>query len=154
MGLMLRASKFGITPFLNQFLSKFTYSGLPKCIITLMVMAMLFFGNKTYAGSFTASGTTLTLDLNVANQFVTVVSTGTTYTFTLSNGATNTWTGTTSSSVSVSGNVLTVTATGLSTFGTINITDSQTGTGVTFNTSGANAYADNINVTSIIHPVR
>jgi hypothetical protein len=128
-------------------LRKSTFSGFTKCINTFMVTAMLFFGSKTYAGSFTASGTTLTLDLDVASQLVTVVSTGTTYTFTLSGGATNTWTGTTSSSVSVSGVVLTVTATGLSTFGTINITDSQTGNAVTFNNSGANAYSDNINIT-------
>jgi hypothetical protein len=122
-------------------------SAFYQWIKPLVVVSMIFFSNTSYAGAFTASGTTLTLDLDVASQLVSVVSNGTTYTFTLSGGATNTWTGTTSSSVSVSGAVLTVTATGLTTFGTINITDSQTGNAVTFNTSGANAYSDNFNVT-------
>lgn len=101
---------------------------------------------RAVAGAFSASGSTLTLDLNVASQLVSVAATSTTYTFTLSGGATNTWSGTTSSSVTVSGSVLTVTATGRSTFSTIVITDSQTGTAVTFSTSGVNAYADNITI--------
>jgi hypothetical protein len=114
------------------------------------LLCFIFLGSgiqQSRAGNFTASGTTLTLDLDVASQLVTVVSTGTTYTFTLSGGTTNTWTGTTSANITVSGAVLTVTATGLSTFSTIDITDSQTGNAVTFNTSGANTYSDNINVT-------
>lgn len=116
-------------------------------ITWIALMLTGFCSNRLVAGSFTASGSTLTIDLDVASQLVTVVSTGTTYTFTLSGGATNSWTGTTSTSVSVSGAVLTVTATGLSTFETINITDSQTGTMVTFATSGANAYSDHFNIT-------
>ena len=49
-----------------------------------------FCSTRVLAGSFTASGSNLSIDLNVAGQLVTVVSTGTTYTFTLSGGATNT----------------------------------------------------------------
>lgn len=45
------------------------------------------------AGTRSASGTALNIDLDVASQAVTVVSTGSAYTFTLSGGATNTWTG-------------------------------------------------------------
>ena len=86
-----------------EFLRKSTCRGLPKHISTFLVMFLLCFSNATYAGSFTASGSTLTLDLDVAGQLVTVASSGTTFTFTLSGGATNTWTGTTSYSVSVSG---------------------------------------------------
>jgi hypothetical protein len=124
---------------MNSFYSIFTKKQIMKkskllCVLFLFLLCGI---HETRAGDFTASGSTLTLDLNVANQLVSVVSNGTSYTFTLSGGATNTWSGTTSSSVSVSGAVLTVTSTGLSTFNTINITDSQTGNGVTFNTSGS-----------------
>lgn len=99
------------------------------------------------AASFSISGDTLYITLDVQNQFVAVVSNGTNYTFTLSGGASNTWTGATSSSVSVSSAVLTITATGLSTFSAVKITDSQTGTGVNFNTSGANVYAHSFIIT-------
>ena len=79
------------------------------------------------------SGNTLNTDLNVANQRVTVVSTGTTYTFTLSGGAANTWTGS-GIGTAVSSTKLTVTPG--TNYDTINITDSATGTAVTFNTNG------------------
>ena len=117
--------------------------------IFAFLLALLLLGsyNNSYAGAFTASGSTLTLDLDVASQLVTVVATSTTYTFTLSGGATNTWTGTTSFDVTVSGAVLTVTAAGISTFTNINITDSQTGNAVTFATSGVNSYSNYIDVT-------
>jgi len=111
------------------------------CIFLLLLLGG--FHQQTSAGNFVINGSTLTLDLDVASQTVTVVSTGTTYTFTLSGGATNTWTGTTNANVTVSGTVLTVTASGLSTFSDIYITDSQTGNKVTFNSSGANAFSDN-----------
>jgi hypothetical protein len=116
-------------------------------IAFLLSFLAFFVNHQSYAGSFTASGSTLTLNLNVASQLVTVVSTGSTYTFTLSGGATNTWSGTTSSSVTVSGAVLTVTATGLGTFSAISITDSQTGCRVVFATSGTNAYSDSFFIT-------
>jgi hypothetical protein len=60
------------------------------------------------AGTRSASGTTLNIDLDVASQVVTVVSTGSTYTFTLSGGATNAWTGS-GTGTAVSATVLTVT---------------------------------------------
>jgi hypothetical protein len=96
------------------------------------------------AATRSASGTTLNIDLNVANQVVTVVSTGTTYTFTLSGGATNTWAGSGTGTV-VATTKLTVTPG--TTYNAINLTDSATGTAVTFNTSGVNAYVDDFNVT-------
>lgn len=113
----------------------------------LIICAAIFCSTFAKAGSFTVSGSTITMDLNVASQMVTVVSTGTTYTFTLSGGATNAWTGTTSANVTVSGATLTITSAGKTAFSTINITDSQTGTGVAFATSGVNTYADNFNIT-------
>jgi hypothetical protein len=91
-----------------------------------------------------ASGTTLDIEIQVANQVVTVASTGSAYTFTLSGGATNVWTGF-AANTSVSGTTLTVTPG--STYDTINLTDSVAGVAVTFNTSGANSYADQFNVT-------
>ena len=94
------------------------------------------------AGTRSASGTSL--DLDVASQVVTVVSTGSTDTFTLSGGATNTWTGS-GTGTAVAGAVLTVTPG--TTYDTINLTDSATGTAVTFNTSTANTYGDHFNVT-------
>ncbi|NQX02077.1 cadherin-like domain-containing protein [bacterium] len=96
------------------------------------------------AATRSASGTTLNIDLNVANQVVTVVSTGTTYTFTLSGGATNTWAGSGTGTV-VATTKLTVTPG--TTYNAINLTDSATGTAVTFATSGVNAYVDDFNVT-------
>jgi hypothetical protein len=96
------------------------------------------------AGNRSASGTALNIDLDVASQVVTVVSTGSTYTFTLSGGATNTWTGS-GTGTAVSSAVLTVTPG--TTYDTINLTDSATGTAVTFNTSTANTYGDHFNVT-------
>ena len=96
------------------------------------------------AATRSKSGTTLNIDLNVANQVVTVVSTGTTYTFTLSGGATNTWTGSGTGTV-VATTKLTVTPG--TTYDSINITDSATGTAVTFATSGVKTYVDDFNVT-------
>ena len=86
------------------------------------------------AGTRSASGTSLNIDLDVASQVVTVVSTG----------ATNAWTGS-GTGTAVSAAVLTVTPG--TTYDTINLTDSATGTAVTFNTSTANAYGDHFKVT-------
>jgi sugar lactone lactonase YvrE len=91
-----------------------------------------------------ASGTTLDIDIQVANQVVKVVCVGQVYTFTLSGGATNTWAGS-AAGTSASGATLTVTPG--STYNTIHITDSAAGAAVTFNTSGNNFYADQFNVT-------
>ena len=96
------------------------------------------------AGTRSASGTSLNIDLDVASQVVTVVSTGSTYTFTLSGGATNAWTGS-GTGTAVAAAVLTVTPG--TTYNTINLTDSATGTAVTFNTSGVKTYVDDFNVT-------
>jgi len=98
------------------------------------------------AGTLSASGTTLNIDLDVASQLVTLVSTGSTYTFTLSGGATNPWAGS-GTRTAASATVLTITP--WATYDTINLTGSGTGTGtvVTFNTSTANAYVDDFKVT-------
>jgi hypothetical protein len=42
-----------------EFLRKSTCRGLPKHISTFLVMFLLFVSNATYAGSFTAGGSTL-----------------------------------------------------------------------------------------------
>jgi hypothetical protein len=60
------------------------------------------------AGTLSASGTTLNIDLDVASQLVTLVSTGSTYTFTLSGGATNPWAGS-GTRTAASATVLTIT---------------------------------------------
>ena len=100
------------------------------------------------AGTLRASGTTLNIDLDVASQVVTLVSTGSTYTFTLSGGATNPWAGS-GTRTAASAAVLTITP--WATYDTINLTGSGTGTGtgtaVTFNTTTANAYVDDFKVT-------
>jgi len=126
---------------------KNTFNAFPKWMNPPFVLALLFFCNPIFAGTFTAGEGTLTLDLDVANQLVSVVSNGTTYTFTLSGGATNTWTSSTSTNVSFTDSVLTVTPTKRNTFGNINFTDSQTGNAVTFNTSGTNVFANNFIIT-------
>ena len=79
----------------NRFFGKFNLGVVPKHMIALLVIAMLFFSKNTNAGAFTASGSTLTLDLNVASQLPGVVANGTTYSFTLGGGATNARPGTT-----------------------------------------------------------
>jgi hypothetical protein len=96
------------------------------------------------AGTLSGSGTTLNIDLGVASQVVTLVSTGSTYTFTLSGGATNPWAGS-GTRTAASAAVLTITP--WATYDTINLTGSATGTVVTFNTSTANAYVDDFKVT-------
>jgi hypothetical protein len=97
------------------------------------------------AGTFSASGTTLNIDIVVPSHDLTVVSTGSTYTFTLSNRTgLNTWTGS-GTGTAVAGAVLTVTPG--TTYDTINITDSATGARIYFNNSTANAYGDHFNVT-------
>ena len=97
------------------------------------------------AGTFSASGTTLNIDINAPNLTLTVVSTGSSYTFTLSNQAViQPWTGS-GTGTAVAGAVLTVTPG--TTYDTINLTDSAIGTRVFFNNSTANAYGDHFNVT-------
>src|SRR5262249_46288630 len=60
----------------------------------------------------------------------------------------NTWSGTDSSNVTGNGSAtLTVTGAGLSAFNAVNLTDSNTGSAVTFADSGANAYGDAFSVT-------
>src|SRR5262245_18709511 len=96
--------------------------------------------------TFGELGATLNLDLNVANEAISIVSGGTSYTLTLNTG--NPWRGTDSANVTGNGSAtLTVTGAGLSAFTAINLTDSNTGTAVTFADSGANAYGDALTVT-------
>jgi hypothetical protein len=95
--------------------------------------------------AFSTAGSVVTLDLNVANQIMTVASLGTSYTFTLGTGGT--WTGTPGSGLSASGTVLTASSTALTNFNLFNITDSQSNTTVVFGTSGANAYSNSFNLT-------
>ena len=97
--------------------------------------------------AFSTAGSVVTLDLNVANQVMTIAANATAYTFTLSGGATNTWTGTAGSGLSASNAVLTANATALSAFNLFSITDSQANTTVVFGNSGANQYKSNFNLT-------
>src|SRR5215470_7117534 len=96
--------------------------------------------------TFGELGATLNLDLNVANEAISIVSGGTSYTLTLNAG--NTWSGTDSANVTGNGSAtLTVTDAGLSAFNAVNLTDSNTSSAVTFADSGANAYGDAFTVT-------
>jgi hypothetical protein len=94
---------------------------------------------------FSEAGGTLNLDLNQANEAVTIVSNGTSYDLTLTGTK---WAGTDSANVSGNGNAkLTVTAAGIAAFGTgINLTDSGAAASVTFGDSKGNAYANVIGV--------
>ncbi len=102
--------------------------------------------DRQLLATVSASGTTLNIALNVASQQVAITSSGTSYRLVLSGGATNTWSGS-ATGTSASTATLTVSSTGLSTYNTINITDTANGAGVTFNTSGTNAYSDAFNIT-------
>jgi hypothetical protein len=102
---------------------------------------------RALLAAFSSSAQTVTLDLNVDAQIVQVASTGSTYTFTLSGGATNTWSGTAGSGLSASGAVLTADATALSNFSLFKITDSAANTTANFSGSGTNAFNDSFEVT-------
>lgn len=97
-----------------------------------------------FAPTFAESGATLTLTLSAVNESVSIVSNGTSYTFT----SNNLWSGTNSANVTGNGTTtLTVTTAGLAAFSQISITDAAVaGTRVTFNNSGANAYTDNFDI--------
>src|SRR5262249_18768968 len=72
--------------------------------------------------TFGELGATLNLDLNVANEAISIVSGGTSYTLTLNAG--NTWSGTDSANVTGNGSAtLTVTGAGLSAFNAVSLTD-------------------------------
>jgi hypothetical protein len=100
----------------------------------------------TPAATFTDNGSTLNLDLTAANTNAAIVSNGTSYTITLTGGV---WSGTNDANVTGNGTAtLTVTAAGIAAF-TIQISlvdAAAAGDSVTFNDSGANAYANNFNI--------
>ena len=93
-------------------------------------------------------GTTLTISLGTGEDFA-VVSNGTTYTFSVDTSFTNGGVASTSDFSSFGSTSLTLNASGLTRYSTINIIDSSATSGVTvtFNDSGANAYSDAFNVT-------
>ncbi len=96
--------------------------------------------------TFTDSGATLNLVLNVANTSAAIVSGGTNYTVTLTG---DTWSGTNDAKVTGNGTAaLTVTAAGIAAFTSqISLVDAAAGgDSVTFNDSGVNAYANNLSV--------
>ena len=100
--------------------------------------------HRIVPATFAEAGATLSLDLDTAAESVGIVSNGATYTLTLVGG---TWVGV--DSANVTGNttaVLTVTAAGLATFDTVNLTDSAAATSAAFNDSGANTYTDNFSI--------
>jgi hypothetical protein len=99
--------------------------------------------SRQVMATFSVTSIVATLDLNVPNQVMTITSSGTSYTFKLSGGATNTWSG--SNGFGFAGNgtdTLTANATGLSNVGFLNINDSANNTSVIFANSAANAYGD------------
>ncbi|MEI6437005.1 MAG: hypothetical protein WCP32_19440, partial [Bacteroidota bacterium] len=124
-----------------------------KFIPAIFLIMAGIISTPIHGATVSASGAILTINLNTANDAVTIVSTGTEYTFTLTTGN---WTGSPwPAGVSVSGPVLTVNATGLSTYSTfsiINSASSPSGNTVTFGNSGANTYTDDINILLINLP--
>ncbi|MCL4207963.1 MAG: hypothetical protein KJ000_36210, partial [Pirellulaceae bacterium] len=101
--------------------------------------------DRRVLASFAEAGAMLILTLDVASENVAIVSNGTSYTLT----GTSNWTGTDSANVTGNGTTtLTVTTAGLAEFDTINILDaSVSGTSVTFDDSGVNAYSDHFTIT-------
>ncbi len=102
---------------------------------------------RTLLATFAEAGSLLNLDMNVANSSVGIVSSGTSYSLTLTG---DTWSGTDNSNATGNGtSTLIVTTLGLGVFDTINIVDATgiQNTKVIFNNSGANPYSDNFIVT-------
>lgn len=95
----------------------------------------------TGGGSVSASGTTLTITL-ACKTGVTVVSAGTSYTFTLSTGY---WSGS-ADGISLGETVLTITEEGLSAYELFHIIDGETGAWVTFDDSGTNEYTNDFSI--------
>ncbi|MEI7924102.1 MAG: hypothetical protein WCJ40_19505, partial [Planctomycetota bacterium] len=98
--------------------------------------------------SFATTSIVSSLDLNVANQIMTIASQGSTYTFTLSGGATNTWTGSNGFGFTGSGTATLTANLACSTFAVnyFNIDDSAANTAVIFGNSGANNYNDTFTI--------
>ncbi len=89
-------------------------------------------------------GSTLTISLNAANEFLNLTAAANSYAFTLTNG-TNSWTTAAPTNTSISGSTLTVS--NKATYTTINISNSATNTGIIFNDSGANTFDSSITAT-------
>jgi hypothetical protein len=109
-------------------------------------LSMTALEDRLAPATFTDNGTTLNLVLNTANVNAAIVSSGTSYTVTLTG---DTWTGTNDANVTGNGTAtLTVTAAGIAAFtNQISVADAAAGgDSVTFNDSGANLYANNFNV--------
>jgi mucin-19 len=102
--------------------------------------------DRTLLAAFVESGggTVLTITLNAASDTVHLSSSGSSYRVT----ANSSWTGTDNTRVTGNGTTtLTVTATGVSAYSTINITDTAGNGTVEFDDSGVNAFAASINAT-------
>jgi hypothetical protein len=117
------------------------YKGLNKKLLSAIFILFSFLANNAFAGDFSANGNMFTITLN-ASESVSVVSQGSSYTFTLNSGS---WTGS-ANGASAAGSILTINSTGLSLYTTFNIEDAGAGVTVNFVNSGVNLYSDNINV--------
>ena len=93
------------------------------------------------AATFSVSGTTLAINLTVANESVAITSAGSTYALALTGG---TWSGTDGGGATGNGTT-TLTATAAS-FTAVTIDDGSTGNAVTFNSSGANSYVSSFTI--------
>ena len=101
--------------------------------------------DRQLLATVSASGSTLTIGLDVASQIVSVAATATTYTFTLSGLFTNTWSGSAPTDTTISTTTLTVN--NKATYSTINISNTSSGAGITFGDSGANTFDSSITAT-------
>ena len=98
--------------------------------------------------ALTDGGTsTLTINLNNANEVLGIVSNGGTYAFTSTNNFTNGGVANAADFSAFGATNLTLQVSGLATYSAISIVDSATGASVNFNNSAANAYSDNFSIT-------
>ena len=95
-------------------------------------------------GNVISQGNVLNISITAFNDTLSVVSSGSFYTFILS-GTNTGWTGS-ATGVTTNGSNLTVDSTGLALYNTINITDTSTLDQVTFGDSGTNSYQSDFNV--------
>ncbi|MDB5384865.1 MAG: hypothetical protein JWM11_511 [Planctomycetaceae bacterium] len=94
--------------------------------------------DRSLLSGFSESVSALNINL-VANEHVAINANGSSYTLSLDSG--QIWTGSDSANVSGNGTgTITVTSAGISIFHTVNVTDSGSGTSVTFVNSGSNSY--------------
>lgn len=114
----------------------------PSLFRFLLVLSSLCSVPAAKAATFNVSGTTLQLNLTVANESVAITAGAANYNFVLTGG---TWSGT--DSADVTGNGTASLSAVKASFAAVTVDDSSTGNGANFNDSGANTYTANFTIT-------